>query len=289
MSGRDTSANPFSLLADETRLGVIETIGDHSGGGEYATLPYSTIREALGDPDSGNLNYHLRKLRGRFVERTDDGYRLTVAGIRVYQAVVSESFEGERPTVPPTETDYECENCESSLVVSYEDGRYFARCLECEIRYQRYPLSPTAFDPDDVDSLVRAAVTRSYVDFVQMLAGVCPYCTGQVDRDVVADDTTGMSYEKWDVFGHLSCRECGWFNHSSVEMLAFYHPSTWVFFERRGVHDPQLMPVVPGERTTTVRSADPWDILVESTYDGDAIRHVVDGTPRVVEWEVTEA
>ena len=288
MSGRDTSANPFSLLADETRLGVIEVIGDHSGGGEYATLPYSTVREALGEPDTGNLNYHLRKLRGRFVERTDDGYRLTVAGIRVYQAVVSESFEGERPTVPPTETDYECENCEEPVVVSYEDGRYFARCLECEIRYHRYPLSPTAFDPADVDSLVRAGMSRAYVDLEQMLAGVCPYCSGRVTQTLTWEDP-GINFEEWEVYVRLVCRNCGWFSQPAVETLSLHHPSTWAFFDERGVRDQHLMIIVPGERESTVRSTDPWRIDVEMRYDGDAIRHVVDGTPRVVEWEVTEA
>jgi hypothetical protein len=287
MDGRDESENPFSLLADETRLGVIELIGDRSGDGEYATLSYSTIRAGLGGVDSGNLNYHLRKLVGRFLEKTDEGYRLAIPGIRVYQAISSGEYEGDRPTVPPTETEYECEECDAPVFASYEDGRFFLRCHECVTRYYRYPLSPNAFDEDDVDSLVEAAMLRTHLDIEQMLVGICPYCSGSVERTLSADDR-GVGHDEWTVYVKLACRSCGWYNQPAVEMVPFHHSTMWVFFDRRGVYDYYRYPETPGHRESEILSTDPWRIEVEYHYQGDSIRHVVDGTPQVVEWEIVD-
>ncbi|MFD1513591.1 ArsR/SmtB family transcription factor [Halomarina rubra] len=300
----DEVENPFSLLADETRLGIVEAIGDASGDGEYVSLPYSAIQAALGDHDAGNLNYHLRKLKARFVERTDDGYRLTVPGIRVYQAISSGQFDGDRPTVPPTELDADCDECGAPLLASYEDGRFFVHCSDCDIMLHRYPVSPNSFDPDDVEDLVRTANTRIHLDFSSMVDGICPYCSGTVDHDLSTDDRVDAGVEERDVFAHLTCRVCGWFNHLSVEMVAFHHPVTVVFFERRGVPEHYLDPVVPGEWTTTVPSTDPWRVEVTIDLDGaegtspvgrdatlgtgDTLRLVVDGALDVVEWAVLE-
>ncbi|MFD1513590.1 winged helix-turn-helix domain-containing protein [Halomarina rubra] len=288
MDGRDSS-NPFSLLANETRLGIVEAIGDASGDGEYACLSYSAIQTALGDHDAGNLNYHLRKLKARFVERTDDGYRLTVPGIRVYQAVSSGQFDGDRPTVPPTELDADCDMCDGTVVVSYERDRFIVRCDGCDVLYHRYPLSPNAFDVDDTAGLVTTAMTKSHVDSRSMLAGVCPYCSGTVERGLSADDRGDTNNDEWDVFAHLTCERCGWFVHPPVMMVAFRHPAATVFFEQRGVENPHARVEIPGPWGSTVLSTDPWRVRVDLTYEGETIRFLVDGSLDVLEWEVLEA
>jgi ssDNA-binding Zn-finger/Zn-ribbon topoisomerase 1 len=277
--------SPFSLLADETRLGVIETIGRRSGDGEYACLPYSTVREALGEVDSGRLNYHLRKLRGRFVERTDDGYQLTVAGIRVYQAVASGSFDGVRTTVPPTETDVDCEHCGSPVLVSYEDGRFFVRCPDCDVVYQRYPLPPTAFDPEDPEDLLRVGLTKAHHDGRSMVSGLCPYCSGRVERSVSGEDRGATDDDdRWELYAHLSCPSCGWFLHPPVEMVLVYHPLGSVFYERRGVADLFERLSIPGEWESRVRSTDPLLVDVEMTCDGESLHAVLDDGLDLVEW-----
>lgn len=288
MSGRDESSNPFSLLADETRLGVVEAIGDRSGGGEYACLSYSELRDALGGIDPGKLNYHLRRLDGRFVEKIDEGYRLLIPGIRVYQAVVSGQFVEGRPTVTPTEIDYSCEECGEPMLASYEDGRFFIRCSACDVTTFRYPLSTNAFDPDDVDGLIEAAMTSVHVDLWSMLAGLCPYCSGPVEHAVSMDDQADLGLSERNVFAHLTCSTCSWFNHPTVEMVAFHHYATAWFYDEHGRPDLYQRPQVDGEWDVTVRSEDPWRIEVRITLDGDTLRHVVDGDLDVVEWEVLD-
>ncbi|MWG36790.1 DUF7351 domain-containing protein, partial [Halomarina oriensis] len=187
MRGQDTTENPFSLLANETRLGVVEALGDSADGGGYPTRSYSAVRAALGDVDAGRLNYHLRKLRGRFVERCDDGYRLTAAGVRVYQALRSGYLENERPTLSPTDLDDECDVCAEPVTVSYERGVFYVRCEACETLYQRYPISPNAVDVSNAEELVTVGLLKAHVDTRSMLDGHCPYCSGRVERGLSTD------------------------------------------------------------------------------------------------------
>jgi len=286
MSGEESSVNPFTLLADETRLGIIEAIGDASGDGEYATLSYSTIREALDGVDPGTLNYHLRQLRGRFVERTDDGYQLSLPGIRVHQALVSRSFDGERRSVEPVEVGEHCESCGEPLLVSYDRERFFVRCHECDIVYHRYPVTPNAFDPSNPRMLVDVAMWKSHTDVWSMLRGVCPYCSGTVERALSRDDRGGTNNDDWELYAHLTCQSCGWFVHPPVEMVPYHHHATATFFDERGLTEHFTELRIDSEWTETVRSEDPWRVEVAMAYDGDTIRHIVDGDLNVVEWTV---
>jgi hypothetical protein len=276
----------LSVLADETRLGVVEVIGNEDG--EDATLSYSAIRDRLTTGDTGNLSYHLGRLRDRFVERTDEGYRLTISGIRAYQAIASGRFEEERPAVPPTAITARCEECDERLWASYGDGRFRIRCADCDVRYHYYPISPNAFDETDVESLVDAALTRCHLDLRSMLAGVCPYCSSEVTRAITGEDTTGAGFDDRTVYADLSCTRCAWFAFPRVDMVAHLHYATATFYERHGRPRPTTQVVADGEWTTTVESDDPWQIRVDVTLDEETLRHVVDGDLNVVEWAVVE-
>jgi len=299
MSGEDAPGNPFVSLADETRLGVIEAIGDASGDGEYVTLSYSTIRDALGGVDSGKLNYHLRQLRDRFVERTDEGYRLTVPGIRVYQAVSSGRFDDREPTLSSTPIDTRCPECDERLQAAYDDGLLFVDCPDCSTRYHHYPLSPGVVDRTEDDSLaglVRIGLTREFVDLRSMRRGICPYCSGYVARSVFTGDDadTGTMDPPLPT---LSCPLCSWTVRPPIERLAAIHHATATFYEERGYPAPATRVHSPGEWAVAVPSTDPLRVEVSVTLDnadpdapehraGDTLRHVVDGDLNVVEWAV---
>jgi hypothetical protein len=82
----DLDADPtatFSLLADETRLGLVRELAAADGPVGFADL-YSRV----GLSDTGRFNYHLGKLRGTMVEKTaGSGYVLTDAGEHVLDVV----------------------------------------------------------------------------------------------------------------------------------------------------------------------------------------------------------
>ena len=48
---------------------------------------FSDLRTRVGVRDGGRFSYHLRKLRGRLVERTGDGYALTADDERAARLV----------------------------------------------------------------------------------------------------------------------------------------------------------------------------------------------------------
>jgi DNA-binding HxlR family transcriptional regulator len=73
----------FELLSDETRIGIVRELS-RSG-----KLRFSTLRERVGTEDSGQFNYHLERLRGGLVRKTDGGYELTRAGRALAEVVES--------------------------------------------------------------------------------------------------------------------------------------------------------------------------------------------------------
>lgn len=73
----------FTLLSDETRVGIVRALDES----DRTPRRFSELRAAVGVRDGGRFNYHLEKLRGRLVEKRDDGYVLTDEGERVASLV----------------------------------------------------------------------------------------------------------------------------------------------------------------------------------------------------------
>ena len=77
----------FELLSDETRVGIVRELA----AGE--DLRFSTLRERVGTADSGKFNYHLERLRGNLVRKTEEGYRLTRAGRKLVDVVEASELQ----------------------------------------------------------------------------------------------------------------------------------------------------------------------------------------------------
>jgi DNA-binding transcriptional ArsR family regulator len=72
----------FDLLSDGTRLAIVRALAEHRHDDPaHVALTFSELRERVGARDAGRFNYHLGKLRGVLVEKTDAGYRLTPRGV----------------------------------------------------------------------------------------------------------------------------------------------------------------------------------------------------------------
>lgn len=74
-----TLASTFDLLSDQTRLRIVRELA--------ATDPdpvaFSALCGRLGVRDTGRFNYHLGRLRGRLVEKREEGYVLTPEGSKL--------------------------------------------------------------------------------------------------------------------------------------------------------------------------------------------------------------
>lgn len=86
----------FAVLGNETRLAIVLALEETDD-----PIAYSELKRQVGVYDSGRFNYHLEKLLGHFVERTEGGYRPRVVGTRAARAVTAGTFATRRSSAPP--------------------------------------------------------------------------------------------------------------------------------------------------------------------------------------------
>ncbi|MDS0283560.1 citrate/2-methylcitrate synthase [Haloarcula onubensis] len=77
-------AERLSTLSEPARLEILLALADAA-----TPVEYSTLLAATSIDDNGRFNYHLRQLRGTFVDSRDGGYALSAAGQRVVDDVVT--------------------------------------------------------------------------------------------------------------------------------------------------------------------------------------------------------
>ena len=103
----------FSVLGNEARLEILRTLGASDG-----PLTYAELYERVEYDDPSNFSYHLNKLVGHFVRKTDHGYYLYDAGRRVVEAVVSGAVS-DSTVVEPTEAEKDCPFCGAPVAVGF--------------------------------------------------------------------------------------------------------------------------------------------------------------------------
>jgi len=80
-------SDALELLSDETRLAIVLELAAEGAVPDDDPMSFSTLRRRVGVRDSGRFNYHLDRLRDRYVEHGPDGYRLTSQGVAVAATV----------------------------------------------------------------------------------------------------------------------------------------------------------------------------------------------------------
>lgn len=107
--------NAFSVLGNETRMEILQALGEAD-----KPVSFSELRDRVGMRDSGNFNYHLDKLTGHFLGRTEVGYTLRQAGRRVIEAVLSGAVT-DVPELEPTQIERSCFYCDAPIKVAYDE------------------------------------------------------------------------------------------------------------------------------------------------------------------------
>ena len=128
MDAEEASADPdraFWLLIDGTRLDILRAVW----AADADVLSFSEIRERVGNPNSGQFNYHLNKLAGPYLSKGEGGYRLSPAGREVVRAVHAGSLT-EQPRLDPAPIGSACADCGGDLVGRY-DEHGVVECADC--------------------------------------------------------------------------------------------------------------------------------------------------------------
>lgn len=217
----------FELLAEETRADVLRALAAHQRDNPRdPALSFSELREHAGVADSGNFNYHLGKLDGRFVRKTDAGYALTPRGVRLAALAVAGFADPAFGDPEPLGAD--CPACGEPLAVAYDEGMVAVACGSDHV-FPRSFMRPPGAGRDPAD-LARVASLLGRQTAERVAAGVCPVCDGRVDvapRDL-GTDVVPVTYTG-------TCADCGTPVGVPPEFVASTVPAVVAFWHERGV------------------------------------------------------
>lgn len=300
-AGESATLSPdeaFTVLGDETRLQVLQALGAADG-----PLSYSDLFDRIEYDDSANFSYHLRKLTGHFVRKTEAGYDLWEAGRRVVEAVLSGAVT-ETPVLEPTQTEERCPFCGAPVEVGFQHARVEMNCTECPgllrfagsggRRFTEYgSLGFFLFPPAGVDgrtasAVLEAAWTWKHVDVLADSSGVCSRCSAALDTSVAVcpDHDAGDGYcehcgRRYAVRFDIGCTNCNYDVHSIAPGCLLSNTELLAFFTTHGIN-----PLAPdsldgamdalANYEEEVVSTDPFEARFTFTAGGDAITLTVD-------------
>lgn len=286
---------------------IIQTLGESDG-----SLSFSELRDRVGVSDSGQFNYHLDKLVGHFVGDTEGGYELRRAGERIIEAVVSGAVT-ENPEIGPMSIDWPCQLCGASIIVSYRQEWLMLSCPDCsglydaedaddplpdEQREHGYlggaALPPAGIEGRDPREVFLAAHGWSFLERIALSNGICPRCSGAVDRRLTACDNHQSGDELCDACGRrrpelwtAECPNCPLEVSGSLPSAVHGYPPVINFIT---AHD--FNPVVPTEEQwvamgeafeVDIPSLEPLRARITYSLEGDELRLSVDDELNTVE------
>lgn len=249
------ASEAFSLLGDETRMAVLEALVDvEHGPVRPAVRSFTELFEATGEETTAGFAYHLRQLRDVYVEKTDEGYRLTYAGLRVVREIAAGTFTA-RFDLDPVAVPDPCPFCEGDLAATGADNVLTVACTDCDRDVLSLPFPPGGHATHDREDLLTAFDRHHRHRVRQLREGSCPGCGGASDGAVQVDD--GLAHAS------LACRACGYAIRCPVALTVLEHPAVVSLFHEHGedVRDRAVWNVGP-EWTETVLSTDPVCVRV---------------------------
>jgi len=268
---RQSPEAAFGLLSNDLRVDILQALGESE-----EPMAFSTLREAVGERDSGKFNYHLGKLTGHIVVHEDDGYRLSMAGRQMFGAIVSgayttdaelEAFEFEGP----------CPMCgRDQLVAEYADERALMYCPDCEHWRNEFSFPPASLDQFDREELPYAFDRWMRATISKVVYGFCANCGGRVDGQLeqVDDPENPMPVQV-----RYDCDRCGDSIRAYPALPVMFDPEAIAFFQAHGVdllHDPSWRYFEREEDITIeIADRDPLRARVAFRLDGDELEAIV--------------
>jgi DNA-binding transcriptional ArsR family regulator len=260
----------FELLSNDLRVDIVQALGE-----AREPLSFSSLREIVGERDSGKFNYHLRKLVGHFVTQGAAGYRLSIAGEQMYGAMLSGAYTADA-TLEPFEFDGTCPLCGNDvLVAEYADETVTMHCPNCEDWFNEFQFPPGSLDEFERSELPTAFDRWMRTTLQTFLHGLCTNCGGRVDATLTqtnADDPLPIraTYE---------CGRCGEELHASPSLPVFFQSSAVSFFDRHGVdvfQDPTWQFYGPDDDVSVeVVDEEPMRVEVRVTMADETLRATV--------------
>lgn len=278
-------ADAFALIGDDTRLAILEALWL----ADERPVPFSELRRTVGMDDSAQFNYHLQRLTGHFVARTDEGYAFKHAGEKVVRSVIAGSFN-EHPTVEPFDVEGSCFACGGDLEARYEDERLAIICRACGAGHGEY-----SFPPGGLTDRTPAEVADAFDQRVRHLHclaadGVCPECAGPMQTRIVEEGECCLGVS---IRVDHECGQCGHTLCSAAGLRLLDHPEVVGFHRDRGVSLADrpywTLPWCVSDEYTRPVQREPWRIELSIPLSGDELRVTLDDDLEVVRTEIESA
>jgi len=279
----------FAALSDDTRVGILRALWETD---EPAT--FSQLREAVGVRDSGQFNYHLDKLVDRFVTRTEEGYELTQAGIRINGGIDAGSYTI-GATVEPIPLAGDCPTCGGDRTLYYEDERVRVECESCFVTAE-FGVPPSVVAGCDREAVPEVAGQYLRAKFQWINSSFCTFCDGRLEPSVspVADSVDDLPEEMDDEvakqverlpFVCYNCERCGSTAMGGLRLAFLDHPAIAGFYHAHGI-DVREFPVWEfagfDPDRERVHSREPFRARVTYSVDDEARTLIVDDALDVV-------
>lgn len=273
---RRSPEETFALLGDETRIQIIRALKE---AGPDGVMTFSELRDAVGTRDSGQFNYHLKKLTGHFIRKTEDGYTLTIAGESVVGSMLSGTYTATAEMDPIDLDESTCMECGGPLRITYEEENVNIFCTDCGETHGQFMVPPGTLEQFDRDELPMAFNHWIRSQFAQAVSGFCPNCSGRLEPHIEREDD-GAFMAVYD------CHRCGEPIFSSVGATLLFQPEVISFAHENGVDITQVpyweLPWLRKGNTKVV-STDPLELRVRLSMDGEILDVTVDEDLDVVE------
>ncbi|MDY6765113.1 MAG: helix-turn-helix domain-containing protein [Halobacteria archaeon] len=295
----------FNVLGNETRIKILRTLDEADEPVQFAEL-----HKSVGSPDSGNFNYHLGKLEGHFIHKTNEGYVLHQTGRRIIEAVLSGAVT-ENPVLDPTRLDAPCPYCGSDIEISYLEERVLVRCTNCAGSFPNrkttlgtlsvsphgmigvYNLPSAGFQGRTPREILDIAILFSLSETMDVINDFCPRCSGKVESslDICEEHDTDNEIcercnSRFAIIARSRCTNC---NHIKAGAIK-YHIATDLdvrsFFADHGVdlispkwEDTSILYNYEEE----ILSIDPFEARITFTVDNDQLVVTVEDDLNVID------
>jgi hypothetical protein len=231
---RDPPSSPeevFSALGNQVRIEILRSFleADRSGDG---VLSFTEIYDTLQIKSTSQLSYHLDRLDGPFLQKTDDGYALTLAGDRIVRAILSGTYS-EKPHFDPIRIEGVCAECgPTTLRAEHRNVDLVVCCPTCESPVVTYDLLPAEIVDRTSIEVLKSCDRRVHQAYATALRGTCSLCGGKTDIEI----TEATADRPVDVDCLIQCRRCHYPVHAPLSVSLCYHPEVITFYWERGLN-----------------------------------------------------
>ncbi|WP_439028174.1 winged helix-turn-helix domain-containing protein [Haloarchaeobius sp. DT45] len=285
----------FQAIGNKLRVKILSTLVEYERATlDPASISFAELRNRVNVDDPSKFNYHLKQLRGQFVEKTATGYRLTNAGRRVVSAVHS----GELTSVTQNRTattGIDCPGCQALLEASYEIDHFELGCPN-HGTVGRLPLPPGVATNRAGERLFEVASLCGEWYLAAVKRGVCPLCLDHVEVTLPVEDspnfTEACAYAQLEAepLVEFTCTGCWMSLYAPVGAVVARHPAVTTLFFTNGI-DLSAKSIfeidyIWSDDIVSSIETDPTRVTLEIGFEHDQLQLVLDDRAQVAYTEM---